>query len=397
MNNFSQMQMHPRVVHIITRFIRGGADENTLLTCNGQVALGYEIHLVVGAETHPDILMRLDKRVMVHTLPSLIRSIHPVKDICAFWYCFTLIQFLKPDIVHTHESKAGILGRWAAWLARVPCIIHGVHILAFVGGKGVSRFFYRAVERATSFVTSAFIDVSEGMKAECLAVGIGREDNHFVISSGMDIERFRRTALLSHQPNPLDTSILAEELRTGPVQFLLMAGALEPRKRVLEFLPVFARVIEDIPRAVLLVCGEGPLMANLHKRIASLGLSGRVLPLGHRDDLEFLIAISDVCVHAAEREGLPRVVVQFVAGRKPVVTTDLPGIERVVINGVNGIIVPRDDLSALGAHVTGLLHDKEKCAAMSQNAALVDLSAWDADHMVLSIHEVYRSLTELPR
>lgn len=381
------------IVHVITRFIRGGADENTLLTCNGQAELGHRVHLVVGSESHPDILARLDPRVELHVMPSLVRAIHPVKDIVALVQCFGLFRRLRPDIVHTHESKAGIVGRWAAWAAGVPGIVHGVHILAFVGSPGLSAFVFRTIEKITAPLTGMFIDVSEGMRSECLSAGIGRPDNHRVISSGMEIERFRSVPVPAGWREVLGAGEAASIGEEREPRFLLMAGALEPRKRVIEFLDVFALVARRVPGAVLLICGDGFLMPMLRKRIAELGLEGRAVPLGFRDDLENLIALSEVCVHAAEREGLPRVVVQFVAGGKPVLVTRLPGIDKVIRDGVNGLYFDPSDWDKSAQVLASLLEDDRRLKSMESASRDVNVSAWDFRVMAELIEEVYAELS----
>ncbi|PKP78748.1 MAG: glycosyltransferase family 1 protein [Alphaproteobacteria bacterium HGW-Alphaproteobacteria-3] len=382
------------IVHVITRFIRGGADENTLLTCNGQAELGHRVHLVVGSESHPDILARLDPRVELHVMPSLVRAIHPVKDIVALVQCFRLFRRLRPGLVHTHESKAGIVGRWAAWAAGVPGIVHGVHILAFVGSPGLSAFVFRTIEKITAPVTDMFIDVSEGMRSECLSAGIGRPGNHRVIASGMEIERFRSASAPACWREVLGPDVSVSLGGGQEPRFLLMAGALEPRKRVIEFLDVFALVARRVPGAVLLICGDGFQMPRLRRRIAELGLEGRVVPLGFRDDLESLIALSDVCIHAAEREGLPRVVVQFVAGGKPVLVTRLPGIDRVVRDGVNGLYFDPSERDRSALALADLLDDDQRRQSMGSASRDVDVGAWDFRAMVEQMEEVYTELSD---
>lgn len=381
------------VVHVITRFIRGGADENTLLTCNGQVALGHDVHLIVGSETHPDILARLDLRVTLHVMPNLRRAIHPVRDVLALAECFAIFRRVRPDIVHTHESKAGIVGRWAAWMAGVPAIVHGVHILAFVGSSRLSAVVFRSIEQATAPLTDMFIDVSEGMRAECLAAGIGRPDNHKVVSSGMEIDRFRSAPVPADWREALGGAEVTLPDGKATPRFLLVAGALEPRKRVVEFLDIFALVARQVQSAVLLICGDGFQMPMLRRRIDELGLRGRAIPLGHRDDLERLIAMSEICIHAAEREGLPRVVVQFVAGGKPVLVTRLPGIDRVVRDGINGVYFDPSERDASAMLLAALLLDDRRLRSMEDESRRVDVSAWDFKVMVEQIEEVYADMS----
>lgn len=380
------------IVHVITRFIRGGADENTLLTCNGQASDGHEVHLIVGRETHPDMLARLDRRVVLHQMSELVHPVHPLMDLAAFASCFRRFRQLRPDIVHTHESKAGIIGRWAAFCARVPHIVHGVHILAFVGNEGRMAPVYRVLEQVSALVTDAFIDVSTGMRDECLRAGIGREENHHVVASGMDIDRYRRAARPQHWSEVIDPSLVDESLREGAVQFILMAGALEPRKRVLEFLSVIEPVLMDHPRCILLISGDGVLMPQLQSRLNVSSLRGRVVALGHRDDLEVLIALSDLCVHAAEREGLPRVVVQFVAGGKPVAAASLPGLDQIIRDGVSGALAPGGNLASLADKVAQLLSDGGMRQRMAEQAGQMDLSEWDARLMVRRLDEIYSTL-----
>lgn len=380
------------IVHVITRFIRGGADENTLLTCNGQAEDGHEVHLIVGRETHPDMLARLDRRVVLHQMPELVHPIHPLMDLTAFASCFRLFRQLRPDIVHTHESKAGIIGRWAAFCARVPHIVHGVHILAFVGNDSWTAPVYRVLEQVSALITDAFVDVSIGMKDECLRAGIGQASSHHVVASGMDIERYRLVARPRHWSEVVDPSLVAAYLREGSVQFILMAGALEPRKRVLEFLSVIEPVLVNHPRCVLLISGDGVLMPQLQSRLNAPNLRGRVIALGHRDDLEALIALSDLCVHAAEREGLPRVVVQFVAGGRPVAAASLPGLDQIIRDGLSGTLVPGGNLAVLADKIAQLLSDDAMRQLMAEQASQMDLSEWDARLMVRRLDEIYSTL-----
>jgi len=135
-------------------------------------------------------------------------------------------------------------------------------------------------------------------------------------------------------------------------------------------------------------------MPRLRRRIAELGLEGRVVPLGFRDDLESLIALSDVCIHAAEREGLPRVVVQFVAGGKPVLVTRLPGIDRVVRDGVNGLYFDPSERDRSALALADLLDDDQRRQSMGSASRDVDVGAWDFRAMVEQMEEVYTELSD---
>ena len=179
-----------RITHVITRMIRGGADENTLLSCNHQARHGHDVRLICGSEHSTAILERLDPAVSVEVLPSLVRELDPRRDMRAVWELTRSLRDTRPQVVHTHTSKAGIIGRVAARLAGVPAIVHGVHILPFLNVGRLQRLAYLGAERAVAAITDAFVDVSEGMRDVGLAHRVGPPERHVVIPSGMDLDRF---------------------------------------------------------------------------------------------------------------------------------------------------------------------------------------------------------------
>jgi glycosyltransferase involved in cell wall biosynthesis len=377
-----------RVVHVITRFIRGGADENTLLTCNGQAARGHDVTLVYGAGFHPSMVARLDPRVRGVNLASLVRPIHPLKDVLAFVQLWRLFRRLRPELVHTHESKAGIVGRMAAWAAGVPLIVHGVHILAFLNVGRARRLIYLAAERAMVPITHAFVDVSEGMRAICLEHGIGQARDHFVVASGMDVDGFRKakpvtgTEFANLLPPALDS--------WDEAQIVLMAAAFEERKQHIAFLAAFAKVAEACPNVVLVLAGEGPLVEAVRHEAVRLGIADRVAFIGFSTDIARWLKRADVCVLASAREGLPRSIVQYALAACPIVTTRLPGIEQVVAEGETGFIVHAVD--EMAQPVIELLNDAGLRVRFSRATAGLDLSAWSSERMIGALEELYAQL-----
>jgi glycosyltransferase involved in cell wall biosynthesis len=190
----------------------------------------------------------------------------------------------RPQVVHTHTSKAGIIGRVAARLAGVPAIVHGVHILPFLNVGRLQRLAYLGAERAVAAVTDAFVDVSEGMRDVGLANRVGRPDRHVVIPSGMDLGRF-----VEAQP-VASGEIQAAFARRTPMpddgRLLVMVAALEVRKRVLEFLDVLATIHSRRPNVFLVVLGEGNERSRIIDRAEALGMADRVALLGYRDNVE---------------------------------------------------------------------------------------------------------------
>jgi len=368
------------IVHVITRFIRGGADENTLFTCNGQAEQGHEVHLITGSY-HPEMVASLDPRVQWHFLPSLVRD-PSWKDVRALLALSRMFRRLRPFIVHTHESKAGILGRLAARMAGVPLIVHGVHILPFVNMTGPKRLVYLGMEKAVAPSTDAFLSVSEEMQRICLAQGLGGPDRHAWVPSGMDTEQYRTASRLEL------SGLLPGRNVSGDRTVGLIAGHLEKRKQIGELVEALARY-RDRRDWLLLIAGEGPEHAALSARIGQLGLADHVFLLGFRKDLPNLLASADIVLHAAGNEGLPRVVVQATLAGRPVVTPALPGIDKVVADQRNGLFCAIDDFAALATNFIALVDDPARRERMAAAAREVDLFPWGIEAMVTGISTAY--------
>lgn len=374
-----------RVVHTVTRFLKAGAEENILLSCNGQVKLGHEVHLIHGRDHSPDMLKLLDPAVKVHCTPSLIRSISPYHDIRAYRETVKLLREIRPDIVHTHTSKAGIIGRLAARRCGVPCIIHGVHMLAFTQVSSLQRLVYLFMEQIAAPCTHAFINVSKGTLEECVAHGIGERKHHYIVPSGMDVSRFRTAA-----PADWRTLIPADQVSPANPKFIILVGALEPRKQQIPFLTMFREVAAQVPDAAVLLVGEGEQEDAVRKHITACGLQGRVVMLGFRKDIDRLLTISSVGVLPSLREGLARVVIQYTLAGLPIVCTHTPGVEAIVTAGTNGYLVPIGELDKMVQPLVNLLTDSALHQRMANAARTTDLSAWDTDHMVQEIENIYR-------
>jgi glycosyltransferase involved in cell wall biosynthesis len=381
------------IVHVITRFVRGGADENTLLSCNAQAAAGHEVVLVFGGDNSAEMRARLDPRVRQICLPTLMRQIDPVRDTQALIALISLIGELKPQIVHTHTSKAGILGRLAGYLAGADAVVHGVHILPFVKVGPVARAAYLALERLLDPLTDAFVSVSGDLRDTCLTEQVGAPPAHAVIPSGMETERFRRATPVSRA----EVEQAFGWSHKSPPQLVVMAAALEPRKRVVEFLHAFKRVVEREPNAVLAILGEGVERLRALDQIDAIGLAGNVRLLGFRDDVERWIAAAQVCVLASEREGLPRAVVQYVLAARPVVVSALPGIDAVVAHGQNGFITDGDDLDEMAAPIFRLLVEPALARAFAEHSRRLNLSAWSVENMTAELEHVYERALDGPR
>jgi glycosyltransferase involved in cell wall biosynthesis len=380
-----------RVCHITTRFIRGGACENTAYSCNGQVAAGHEVHLIAGKGSEPEQFELLRPEVRVWAASRMVWDLSPVLDVAGLIQLVSMMRRIRPDIVHTHQSKAGILGRVAAFLTRVPIVIHTVHILPFVNVSPVQAFLYRTLERLVAPLTDVFVDVGREMRDECLKAGIGSPDRHVVISSGMNLERF--SAGLRGKVRWTDVFRKREVAVPNP-RFLLLVSRLEERKGQAGFLAPFAEIAKEFPDVVLVLAGEGPDHARLAERIRELGLSDRVVLAGFRKDVERLMAVADIGVLTSRREGLPRVLVQYALTGLPIVATDIPGAREVVTPGVNGFLARPGDWAAMRESLSRLLRDPEMGRRLAAAHDHLDFSRWSMAGMNEQLNGLYETLRQ---
>lgn len=382
-----------RICHVITRFVRGGADENTLLSCNAQARNGHSVWLVHGREWHPDIAAEIDPRVNRISIDSLQRDISPVHDTAALLSLVQRMLSIRPDVVHTHTSKAGILGRLAATIAGTKTVVHGVHIVPWLNVSPNVAKLYLGLERVMVPFTDAFIDVAAEIRDVCVDVGVGRDTSHHVIHSGMDTERFRDASRRIEW-----RTLLAPELITPTApKFLVHVSALESRKRQSEFLDVFVHVARADEDAVLLFVGDGPQRSALERKIEKLGLDGRALCVGFQRNVEQWISIARACLLTSLREGLARVLVQYALVGRPIVATDIPGCRTIVTQGVNGYLVPAESLDAMIDPLRAILSDSTLAERLGAANHQIDLRPWSADTMAARIEDVYAVAIAGPR
>src|SRR3954452_12887204 len=182
-----------RVVHVITRLILGGAQENTLLTVEGlHHRHGDDVTLITGPAEGPegDLFGRAEHLGLnVELMPELVRAIRPATDYRAYRLLRKAIRRLQPDVVHTHSSKAGISGRAAAWHEQVPAVVHTIHGLPFGPSESPAKNrLYVALERWAARRCHAIVSVCDAMTEQALAAGVGRPDQYLTVYSGMDVD-----------------------------------------------------------------------------------------------------------------------------------------------------------------------------------------------------------------
>lgn len=346
-----------RVMHVITRFIRGGAQENTLLTLRGQVAAWPgEVVLVTGPTTGPEGSLLSDAEklgVPIIEVPTMLREVSPLNDWRAYWSLRKLIRDWRPDVVHTHSSKAGVLGRLAAAHERVPRIIHTIHGLPFHPYQGkLAHALYIMAEMFAARHCHRIVSVADAMTRQAVAAGVAPEDKFTTIYSGMEVERFL----------PDDDARQSARARFGFRDEDLVIGKIA-RLFTLKghdyLFDAFAGLIQEFPTARLFLVGDGEWRERLQKRAASLGFADRVVWAGllHPNEVPTAIQAMDVVAHCSLREGLARVIPQGLLAGKPVVAFDVDGAREILERVCPGWLVTPKDVAGLRRTLAAVLND----------------------------------------
>jgi glycosyltransferase involved in cell wall biosynthesis len=317
-------------------------------------------------------------------VPDLVRPINPAKDLSALRRLTALMRETAPDIVHTHSSKAGVLGRTAARLAGVRVVIHSIHGYGFTPLQpAYLRAAYVTAEKVMARVTDHFIAVSRANIDLGLQHGLFEEEEVSLIRSGIELTRFREAA-----GGPVSRRRLgiAED-----VPVVVQIGNFKPQKAPLDFVRMAAEVAAEVPRAVFVMVGDGVLRPRAEQLAAELGVADRIHFSGWWEDIPGLLAASRVSVLSSRHEGLPRAAVESLAAGVPVVATAVDGTPEVVCHGVNGFLVEPGDVSGLASSVRRLLEDDGLREGMSE-AAPSGLEDFDIDLMVRQQEDLYRWL-----
>ena len=377
-----------RITHIITRLIIGGAQENTLLSCEGQHARGHEVTLITGPPLGPEGSLMDRARAggyRVIEVDEMLRSILPVKDFRTYGRLTRLLRELRPDIVHTHSSKAGILGRWAADRAKAPVIVHTIHGLAFTASTSrLANSVYRMLERQTAPLTTRIVCVADAMAEQSLRANIGTRDQYVTVYSGMETAPF------------LNPPIPRAEMRRrlGIADDHVVAGVvarlfhLKGHDDLLTLAPDLCR---RHPSLRFLFVGDGLLREPIEREVARLRLQDRFILTGLVPPARIpeLAAAMDILVHPSRREGLARAIVQGQLAGAPPIAYDIDGNREGLIDGRTGYIVPPFDQAVLGQRLSQLIDNPDLRRSMGAAGRAFALGRFDAGVMVDALDRVY--------
>jgi glycosyltransferase involved in cell wall biosynthesis len=386
-----------KVIHIITRFDKGGAAENTFLTVKGHDKNRYEVILIRGLSYESNmghsetsaVESSLEEAgrtgVKIFTIPELVRRIDPFNDFKTVLKLIRIFREERPHIVHTHTSKAGILGRWAALLAGVPVIIHTPHGHVFWGyfNRWKTKL-YVLLERLTATITDRIVTLTEQEKKDHVRYHIADENKFTVIHSGVDLSKFSGTQVnVAEMKNKL--GIAQGAFVVGTV------GRLTPVKGQKYLIEAAAKILPKIPEIVFVFLGDGELMNELKMQAASAGISDKVKFLGWLPNVAEFMSTFDIFVLPSLNEGMGKVLVEAMAAGKPIIASDIGGISDLVVHGKNGLLVSPMNSDALANSIELVLGNSQMRTNMGEEGQRLS-QEYDVNSMISKIDCLYLQL-----
>ena len=387
-----------RIAHIITRLIIGGAQENTVFSCEDLFhEHGDDVLLITGPPLGPEgsLIDRVrESGVPIEIVPELRRPIHPWYDWRSYVRLKRILRDFQPDVVHTHSAKGGFLGRAAARAVEVPAIIHGVHGAPFHPYQSpLARGLFRACERWAAPRCDAFVSVADAMTDLMVDAKVAPREKFTTVYSGMEVEPFLEAE--QHRDR------VRQELGYAPEHVVIGKVArlfhLKGHEYVIE---AASRVVEANRNVRFLFIGDGILTEQYLEQIRAAGLedyfqlTGLVPPAR----IPELVGAMDVVVHTSLREGLARVLPQGLIAGRPVVSYDVDGAREVVITGETGYLIPPKSIEPLADALIELAVDATLCRRLGEEGRRRFTEQFRHEVMTQQLRELYeRVLAEKGR
>lgn len=371
-----------RVLHVITHLGVGGAQDNTLVTVEGLDRSRYEVHLAAGLDESNWLGRARRCADRTFTLNAMHRPIRPASDARAFWQLMELLRANGYDVVHTHSTKAGILGRLAGSCADVPVVVHTIHGFAWHAGTSrARRTFYVQLERLAGRLCDHLIAVSESNREDAVKLGIAHAEKISIIHSGVEFGTFDIT---------VDRAQKFRQLGLDPDRPIVgTVGRLSPQKAPLDFLRVARSVLARRPEVQFVMVGDGPLRDEVASEASDLP---EVRLLGLRDDVPEILRVFDVFAMTSLWEGLSRALTEAMICRLPVAVTAVDGVPEIVLHGETGLLSPPGEPEKLAENVLWLLDHRDEALRMGGNARKQVVPAFSAERMVKEIESLYLEL-----
>jgi len=375
-----------RVLHVHTLPVISGSGINTFLSMRGMDKATYDVELACAPEGRLIDLVE-SHSMRVWPIRNLVQSLNPVKDLAALWDLTAFLLKHRYHIVHTHNSKAGFIGRLAGKLASIPVVIHTVHGFAFHDQEPLwKRKLLLNLERLASRWCDRMIFISQPLIDWGLREGVVDAKKVVKIYSGIELDRFRPASKKEEAFLKKKWGIKPQEPVVGIVSKLWNG------KGHSVLIHAFEKVIRDAGNARLMIVGEGYLQKDLERLVSKKGLEGKVLFTGFQMNVRDIMACFDVAILPSFFEGMGRVLLEAMAMKKPVVGSRVGGIPELIEDGVNGFLVDPGNIDQLAAAILRILKDRGLAKKMGAAGRKKIQDKFSADYMVASIDRVYSEL-----
>ncbi len=353
--------------------------------------MGHDVTLITGPAIGPEgslLEKAREQGYRIVVLDQMRRAIHPIRDFSIYRNLIHLLRELKPDIVHTHSSKAGIIGRWAARRAKVPAVVHTIHGLAFTASTNPAiNWSYKTLEKQAAPLTTRIVCVADAMREQSLAAGIGRPEQYVTIYSGMETAPFLSPPVSKDQVRS-SLGLSAEHIVVGTIARLFM---FKGHDDLLEMAPALCK---RHPNLRFLWVGDGTARGTLEEEIGRIGLRDRFILTGmvSPQRIPELTAAMDILVHPSSREGLARALPQAALAGIPAITYDVDGNKEAVIDGVTGRVIPLYNWEEVMDAISSLAVDPSLRRRMGQAGREFAVGRFDAKVMVDALDRLYREI-----
>ena len=380
--------MKVKIARIITRMDLGGAQQAVLYLSERLDPARFEQIVITGPGGL--LLPELEKIATIkhYQVPELLRHIGPGglwSDFQATREIRKILQYEKPHLVHTHTPKAGIVGRWAAWAARIPVILHTFHGFGFSDTHGIlKKQLYVQVERLTAKITTHFVAVSDRNRIKGEGYRIFRRQDCSLIRSGVDLNLFKNSGDSKVQKK-MELGVPLTDMIVGNV------ASFTPSKGLHSFLQAAYKIRNMLPGIRFVIAGDGSLRPQLEMLIRRFQLQDAVLLLGWRRDIPDLLKTFDVFLLTSLWEGLPRVLVEAALTGIPIVASNVDGVSEITQDGENGFLIAPEDTDAMADRVVHLLRNQTLRTTMGQRGRAI-AGRFSLEKMLADYSELYFDL-----
>jgi glycosyltransferase involved in cell wall biosynthesis len=391
-NNFHNKNL--KILEVITLFSIGGATETVVSMAEGLMKEGMTVHIATGPNIISEGSMYETAKklnIQVFTFKNLKRDINILQDVLVIFKLYWFIKKCNYNIVHTHSSKAGVVGRIAAWLARTPVILHTVHGLPFHRYQPkFKKHAFIFIEKFSSLFCDKIVAVTETIVNTMLNYDIGSKNKYAMIRSSFDIENYKTNGENERRKTKHRFGIEEGDLIIGKIARL---SELKGHKYLLES---FKQISHKIPQARLFLVGNGELEYELKRFVDENDLKDRVIFAGliTPEEIPSIIGIMDILVHTSLLEGLARVLPQAIMMEKPVISFDLDGAHEIIKDGINGYLIQPLNTQQLGEKIVYLCNHPELIKEFGKKGKELLGDQFSSKRMVAQISELYASLNQ---